>query len=249
MDVVEAHRPFNVVLNRALYHIRRILLPCLTLMSFPVQVGGAVDPRCLASMRTMALGVILTRAGLSLDAAAMWRLRGPVVRLALLSASAEVLTVSLISHSLLGLPWVGISKYCPHVAATFIYCNCKSGVMMPDTPSNALLYGSCDEASHTCQALAVGLRPHAWLPIILYIPVGGHPRGAAAARAGLRGARGGGHAGHGGGHHRLCLQHQRLLHRVEPRHRRRRLGGGGVEGRPWQILPATSSTTLWTIIY
>ena len=27
---------------------------------------------------TMALGVILTRAGLSLDTAAMWRLRGPV---------------------------------------------------------------------------------------------------------------------------------------------------------------------------
>jgi len=111
MDVVEAHRPFNVVLNRALYHIRRILLPCLTLMSFPVQVGGAVDPRCLASMRTMALGVILTRAGLSLDAAAMWRLRGPVTRLALLPSSAENLIVTLVSHFLLGLPWVGTANH------------------------------------------------------------------------------------------------------------------------------------------
>jgi NhaP-type Na+/H+ or K+/H+ antiporter len=41
----------------------------------------------------------------------MWRLRGPVSRLALLPSSAEILIVTLVSHSLLGLPWVGTANY------------------------------------------------------------------------------------------------------------------------------------------
>jgi NhaP-type Na+/H+ or K+/H+ antiporter len=73
-------------------------------------VGGAVDDRCSAAIRTSALGVILARAGLSLDTGAMWRLRWPASRLALAPSTAEMLTVALVSRPLLGLPWWGRRK-------------------------------------------------------------------------------------------------------------------------------------------
>ena len=64
--------------------VGQLLAGCL-LRNLPVvgpAVGAAVHPVSSASARTAALGVILARAGLSLDVAAVWRLRWPVSRLA-----------------------------------------------------------------------------------------------------------------------------------------------------------------------
>jgi NhaP-type Na+/H+ or K+/H+ antiporter len=49
--------------------------------------------------------VILSRAGLSLDLPAMWRLRWPASRLAFAPSTAEALVVTLVAKPLLGLPW------------------------------------------------------------------------------------------------------------------------------------------------
>ena len=68
-------------------------------------VGEAVDARCSSAMRTAALGVILVRAGLSLDVAAVYRLRWPAARLAFGPSTAEALTVALLAKPALNLPW------------------------------------------------------------------------------------------------------------------------------------------------
>jgi len=87
-------------------------------------VGGAVDAQSMKAMRTAALGVVLARAGLSLDTAAMWRLRWPASRLALLPSSAEMLTVTLVSHPLLGLPWA-------YALSSFLFCAISPAVTIP----------------------------------------------------------------------------------------------------------------------
>ena len=48
---------------------------------------------------------VLARAGLSLDLAAMWRLRWPASRLAFAPSTAEALVVTLVAKPLLRLPW------------------------------------------------------------------------------------------------------------------------------------------------
>ena len=54
----------------------------------------------------MALMVILTRAGLGLDAGALRRLSLVVVRLAFTPCLCETLTVGVAAHLLLGFPWI-----------------------------------------------------------------------------------------------------------------------------------------------
>ncbi len=49
--------------------------------------------------------MILIRAGLGLDASALLRLKMAVLRLSLVPCIAEAITVAIISHFLLHLPW------------------------------------------------------------------------------------------------------------------------------------------------
>ncbi|XP_063231962.1 sodium/hydrogen exchanger 9B2-like isoform X2 [Bacillus rossius redtenbacheri] len=59
-----------------------------------------------AVLRKVALVVILTRAGLGLDPAALRRLSGMVVRLAVIPSLAEIAVIGVLSHFLLDLPWL-----------------------------------------------------------------------------------------------------------------------------------------------
>ena len=68
-------------------------------------VGAAVDARFSAAARTAALGIVLARAGLSLDVKAVYRLRWAIKRLAFGPATAEALVVTLLAKPALGLPW------------------------------------------------------------------------------------------------------------------------------------------------
>ena len=54
----------------------------------------------------IALVIILVRAGISLDPAALRRLSCVVLRLAFSPCIAETVTVAVASHFLLGFPWV-----------------------------------------------------------------------------------------------------------------------------------------------
>lgn len=86
--------------------VGQLLAGCL-LRNLPVvgpAVGAAVHPVSSASARTAALGVILARAGLSLDVAAVWRLRWPASRLAFAPALVEACVVALVAAPALRLP-------------------------------------------------------------------------------------------------------------------------------------------------
>ena len=88
-------------------------------------VGGAVDVRVSSSVRTAALGVILTRAGISLDLPAMWRLRWAASRLAFAPSTCEALVVTLVSKPLLVLPWTYA------VVLGFLYAAISPAVVIP----------------------------------------------------------------------------------------------------------------------
>jgi NhaP-type Na+/H+ or K+/H+ antiporter len=86
--------------------VGQLLAGCL-LRNLPAvgpAVGAAVHPVSSASARTAALGVILARAGLSLDVAAVWRLRWPASRLAFAPAIVEACVVALVAAPALRLP-------------------------------------------------------------------------------------------------------------------------------------------------
>ncbi|XP_069677281.1 sodium/hydrogen exchanger 9B2-like isoform X2 [Periplaneta americana] len=59
-----------------------------------------------ADLRQMSLAIILIRAGLGLDPVALRRLGGMVTRLAVAPSLAEVIFIAIMTHFLLGLPWV-----------------------------------------------------------------------------------------------------------------------------------------------
>ncbi|XP_029106005.1 sodium/hydrogen exchanger 9B2-like [Scleropages formosus] len=83
-----------------------MLLAGILLHSVPV-VSDAVhiDFRWSAALRNIALAVILTRAGLGLDAAALRKLKAVCVRVAMGPCMVEACTVALVSHFLMALPW------------------------------------------------------------------------------------------------------------------------------------------------
>uniref|UniRef100_A0A2K6T8N0 Solute carrier family 9 member B2 n=1 Tax=Saimiri boliviensis boliviensis TaxID=39432 RepID=A0A2K6T8N0_SAIBB len=58
-----------------------------------------------SSLRSIALSVILVRAGLGLDSKALKKLKGVCVRLSMGPCIVEACTSALLSHYLLGLPW------------------------------------------------------------------------------------------------------------------------------------------------
>ena len=54
----------------------------------------------------IALVIILIRAGLGLDPTALKRLSGMVINLAIFLSLVEASSMSVMSHCLLGLPWI-----------------------------------------------------------------------------------------------------------------------------------------------
>uniref|UniRef100_A0A6Q2XLV5 Cation/H+ exchanger transmembrane domain-containing protein n=1 Tax=Esox lucius TaxID=8010 RepID=A0A6Q2XLV5_ESOLU len=59
-----------------------------------------------ASLRNIALAIILTRAGLGLDPTALSRLKAVCLRVAVGPCTVEASTVAVMSHFLMGLPWI-----------------------------------------------------------------------------------------------------------------------------------------------
>ena len=56
--------------------------------------------------RKTALVIILTRAGLGLDSAALKRMRITVLKLGLVPWVVECVVIAIMTHYLLGLPWI-----------------------------------------------------------------------------------------------------------------------------------------------
>jgi NhaP-type Na+/H+ or K+/H+ antiporter len=84
-----------------------MLLVGILLNNVPgISVARGLDPAWSAAVRSTALAVILLRAGLGLDPAALKKLSGAVVRLACLPCLAETVAVAGTARLLLGLPWL-----------------------------------------------------------------------------------------------------------------------------------------------
>lgn len=84
-----------------------MLVTGFLLRNLPVigdEIGGKVDPRWSSAIRTLALTLILTRAGLGMDLGALWRMRYVISRLAVLPNLAEAATIAGLSMLLLGFP-------------------------------------------------------------------------------------------------------------------------------------------------
>ncbi|XP_027013742.2 sodium/hydrogen exchanger 9B2 [Tachysurus fulvidraco] len=84
-----------------------MLLVGILLRNIPVVTEAVyINFRWSASLRNIALAVILTRAGLGLDASALKKLKVVCVRVAAGPCLVEAFTVALLSHFLMGLPWI-----------------------------------------------------------------------------------------------------------------------------------------------
>nr|XP_046237395.1 sodium/hydrogen exchanger 9B2 isoform X2 [Scatophagus argus] len=84
-----------------------MLLAGLLLRNVPYVTDAVfINTHWSAALRNIALSVILTRAGLGLNPSALRRLKAVCVRLAIGPCVVEACTVALVSHFLLGLPWV-----------------------------------------------------------------------------------------------------------------------------------------------
>ncbi|KAK6322966.1 hypothetical protein J4Q44_G00053050 [Coregonus suidteri] len=84
-----------------------MLLAGLVLRNVPyVTEAVHIEQAWSAALRNIALAIILTRAGLGLDPSALRRLKAVCVRLAVGPCTVEASTVAVISHFLMGLPWV-----------------------------------------------------------------------------------------------------------------------------------------------
>ncbi|XP_070000471.1 sodium/hydrogen exchanger 9B2-like isoform X3 [Penaeus vannamei] len=69
-------------------------------------VGNNIDKEWSSALRNIALVVILLRAGLGLDPAALKELSFMVLRLAFTPCIVETVTVATVTHLLLGFPWL-----------------------------------------------------------------------------------------------------------------------------------------------
>ncbi len=81
-----------------------MLVAGFLLRNLPGELLQALPERWSVALRLFALTVILLRAGLGLNLAALQRLQGAFLRLAFLPNLAEALTVAVVSYVLLGLP-------------------------------------------------------------------------------------------------------------------------------------------------
>ncbi|XP_038588387.1 sodium/hydrogen exchanger 9B2-like [Micropterus salmoides] len=84
-----------------------MLLAGLVLRNVPYIADAVfIDTHWSAALRNVALSIILTRAGLGLDPSALSRLKAVCVRVAVGPCMVEASVVAVVSHFLLGLPWV-----------------------------------------------------------------------------------------------------------------------------------------------
>ncbi|XP_035849778.1 sodium/hydrogen exchanger 9B2-like isoform X1 [Sander lucioperca] len=84
-----------------------MLLAGLLLRNVPYVTDAVyIDTHWSAALRNIALSIILTRAGLGLDPTALRRLKAVCVRLAVGPCVLEASVVAVVSHFLLGLPWI-----------------------------------------------------------------------------------------------------------------------------------------------
>ncbi|TRY82929.1 hypothetical protein DNTS_027924 [Danionella cerebrum] len=84
-----------------------MLLAGFTLRNIPVVTDAIyIDIRWSASLRNIALGVILVKAGLELDGKALKKLKAVCLRLSMFPLSCEAATMAVVSYLMLGLPWI-----------------------------------------------------------------------------------------------------------------------------------------------
>ncbi|XP_036446914.1 sodium/hydrogen exchanger 9B2 [Colossoma macropomum] len=84
-----------------------MLLMGLILRNVPYVTDAVyIDQKWSSSLRSVALAIILTRAGLGLNPAALRRLKAVCVRVAVGPCTTEACTVAVVSHFLMGLPWI-----------------------------------------------------------------------------------------------------------------------------------------------
>ncbi|KAL0970531.1 hypothetical protein UPYG_G00243340 [Umbra pygmaea] len=84
-----------------------MLLAGLLLRNVPYVTDAVqIDPAWSKALRNISLAIILTRAGLGLDPTALRRLKAVCVRVAVGPCAVEASTVALMSHFLMGLPWI-----------------------------------------------------------------------------------------------------------------------------------------------
>ncbi|XP_051982698.1 sodium/hydrogen exchanger 9B2-like [Xyrauchen texanus] len=83
-----------------------MLLAGFILRNIPVVTDAIyIDVRWSASLRNIALAVILVKAGLELDGKALRKLKAVCLRLSILPLTFEATTMAVVSYLLLGLPW------------------------------------------------------------------------------------------------------------------------------------------------
>ncbi|XP_077962047.1 sodium/hydrogen exchanger 9B2 isoform X1 [Gasterosteus aculeatus] len=84
-----------------------MLLAGLLLRNVPYVTDAVfINTHWSSALRNIALSIILTRAGLGLDPSALSRLKAVCLRLAIGPCVMEACVVAVVSHFLLGLPWV-----------------------------------------------------------------------------------------------------------------------------------------------
>ncbi|XP_016323691.1 mitochondrial sodium/hydrogen exchanger 9B2 isoform X3 [Sinocyclocheilus anshuiensis] len=84
-----------------------MLLAGFILRNIPVVTDAVyVDVRWSASLKNIALGVILVKAGLELDGKALKKLKAVCLRLSMFPLTCEATTMAVVSYLILGLPWV-----------------------------------------------------------------------------------------------------------------------------------------------
>lgn len=71
-----------------------------------ISVAKHIDRQWSATLRNVALVIILLRSGLGLDIQALKRLKCTVLRLAFFPCLVEAITIGIIAHFLLGMPWL-----------------------------------------------------------------------------------------------------------------------------------------------
>ncbi|XP_055765976.1 sodium/hydrogen exchanger 9B2-like isoform X1 [Salvelinus fontinalis] len=84
-----------------------MLLSGFLLRNIPVVTDAVyIDNRWSASLRNIALAVILARAGLGLDGSALKKLSMVCIRVGMGPCIIEACTIAIVSHFLMGLPWI-----------------------------------------------------------------------------------------------------------------------------------------------
>lgn len=84
-----------------------MLLAGFILRNIPVVTDAVyIDVRWSSSLRNIALGVILVKAGLELDSKALKKLKAVCLRLSMFPLIFEAATMAVISYLILGLPWI-----------------------------------------------------------------------------------------------------------------------------------------------